>query len=169
MIKEINKLNILVFEPLDLKISRIIPDSECEDYCGFNFKVNETNIKFRKSKLTPKKTGQFVTFWKRDSDGKTVPFEVNDHFDFYIIDVEERDNHGFFLLPKTVLETNQILSNSSKEGKRGFRIYTNWHFPENKQAEKTKQWQTEFFINFSNNEKDILEKVNNILNFENSN
>ena len=77
MIKELQLLNDLILKELNLKLSEINPDLECEEYSGFNFKINQTNFKFRKSKLTPKKVGQFVTFWKRDSDGKTVPFDIN--------------------------------------------------------------------------------------------
>ncbi|MBO6201239.1 MAG: MepB family protein, partial [Chryseobacterium sp.] len=66
MINEIKKLDNLVFKPLNLNLSEIIPDPESEEYFGFNFKINDVKIKFRKSKLTPKKIGQFVTFWKRD-------------------------------------------------------------------------------------------------------
>lgn len=169
MIKEISKLNNLGFKLLDLQISDIFPDLECEEYYGLNFKINHINIKFRKSKLTPKKIGQFVTLWKRDHQGKTVPFDIDDNFDYYIISVEEKDKCGYFLFPREALQTKQILSSKSKEGKRGFRVYTNWHFPENKQAEKTKQWQTEFFINFSEEENKITEKLKKILNFEKPN
>lgn len=163
MIKEIETLNILIFNPLKLNISEIIPDLECEEYSGLNFKINETRIKFRKSKLTPKKIGQFVTFWKRDFDGNTIPFDINDDFDFYIIAIEENENSGFFIFPKSVVEKENLTSSEQKTGKRGFRVYANWHFPNNKQAEKTKLWQTEYFINYSEKESSILEKFEKIL------
>ena len=158
MVKEITRLNNLIFKPLKLNITEIIPDLECEDYFGFNFKINEIHIKFRKSKLTPKKVGQFVTFWKRDSEGKTVPFDINDDFDFYIISIKESENSGFFIFPKAVLEKENLISSEFKVGKRGFRIYADWHFPNNKQAEKTKLWQTQFFINYKDSENNLLEK-----------
>ena len=158
MIKEIEVLNNLIFKPLKLNITEIIPDLECEDYFGFNFKINETRIKFRKSKLTPKKVGQFVTFWKRDSEGKTVPFDINDDFDFYIISIEENENSGVFIFPKWILEKENFISSELKVGKRGFRIYADWHFPNSKQAEKTKLWQTQFFINYKDSENNLLEK-----------
>ncbi|MCD9855296.1 MepB family protein [Epilithonimonas sp. JDS] len=164
MIKEIAALNDLVFRPLNLEISELTPDPECEDYLGFNFKINQTKIKFRKSKLTPKKVGQFVTFWKRDPDGKTVPFDINDDFDCYMICIEENMNSGLFIFPKTVLEKENLISSDVKTGKRGFRIYADWHFPNSRQAEKTKLWQAEFFINFSDNETMICEKFKKIFN-----
>jgi hypothetical protein len=164
MIKEIKTLYNQILKPLNLAISHMNPDLECEEYVGHNFKINEANIKFRKSKLTPKKIGQFVTLWKRTPDGKTIPFDIDDNFDFYIIHVEENDNAGFFIFPKITLENHKILASNVKEGKRGFRVYADWHFPENKQAGKTKQWQTEFFINHFDTENKMMEKLKQILN-----
>ena len=167
MINEIKKLDDLIFKPLHLNISEIIQDQECEEYYGFNFKINDIKIKFRKSKLTPKKVGQFVTFWKRDQDKKTIPFGINDDFDFYLILIEENDNAGCFIFPKFTLEKEDLISSQLKTGKRGFRIYANWHLPNNKQAEKTKLWQTQYFIDFSDKETSITEKFETILNSKN--
>ena len=166
MINEIKNLNDSIFKPLDLQISDLTADLECEDYFGFNFKINQTKIKFRKSKLTPKKVGQFVTFWKRDSGGKTVPFDINDDFDFYMIQIEENENSGFFIFPKQILERENIISVTLKTGKRGFRIYADWHFPENKQAQKTKLWQTQFFINYSETKNEMIKKFKQIIRFK---
>ena len=163
LIKELQDLNTLVLRNLKSKISEITPDLECEEYFGFNFKINETQIKFRKSKLTPKKIGQFVTFWKRDSDGKTVPFDINDDFDFYIISIEEDENSGFFIFPKAVLEKENLISSENKTGKRGFRVYADWHFPNSKQAEKTKLWQTQYFIDYSDSDDSIINQFKEII------
>jgi hypothetical protein len=162
MIREISHLNHSVFRNLGLSISDIIPDLECDGYFGFNFKINNQKIKFRKSKLTPKKTGQFVTFWKRDSDGKTVPFDVRDDFDFYIIWIEENQNSGFFIFPKNILEKENLISGRLKSGKRGFRIYADWHKTENKQAGKTQLWQSEYFISGSEKETEMPGKFDKI-------
>lgn len=167
MINEIKKLDDFVFKPLNLDLSEIIQDPESEDYLGFNFRINDIKIKFRKSKLTPKKIGQFVTFWKRDQNKKTVPFDVEDDFDFYIILIEENENAGFFIFPKSILEKKDLISSQSKAGKRGFRIYSDWHFPTSKQAERSKLWQTRYFINFANTESSTLEKFETILNSKN--
>lgn len=167
MTNEIKKLDDLVFKPLNLNLSEIATDPESEEYFGFNFKINEINIKFRKSKLTPKKVGQFVTFWKRDKENKTVPFDINDDFDFYIILTEESENSGFFIFPKLILEKENLISSQSKTGKRGFRIYADWHFPNNKQAEKTKLWQTQYFIDLSDQKTSITPKFETILNSKN--
>lgn len=38
-----------------------------EDYCGTSFHLRGLIIKYSKVKNTPKKTGQFVALWNRDS------------------------------------------------------------------------------------------------------
>ena len=157
MITELEQLQNSIFSKLNVVISHLKPDSECEDYLGYNFQINHLNFKFRKAKITPKKIGQFVTLWKRNPESKqTEPFSSEDVFDFYIIACECDEKFGFFFFSKEILAQKHILTTLSKEGKRGFRVYPNWDFPENKQAAKTQNWQREFFIDFS--EEDFLEK-----------
>ena len=128
-------------------ITAFATDAECAEYLGCSFILDELQIKFRQAKVTPKKVGLFVTLWKRNAENKTEPFHVNDPFDFYIIAVKEENNFGFFIFPKEILNDKNILTNSKKEGKRGFRVYPGWTKTENNQAKKTKAWQTNYFIN----------------------
>lgn len=161
MINEIKKIEKLLFETTPSKISNLIEEQEAKEYFGCNFQTEKLNFKFRKAKITPKKVGQFVTLWKRNSNNETEPFRDSDNFDFYIIATEENDNYGFFLFPKSELMKRQILTTNSKEGKRGFRVYPNWTKTENKQAEKTQIWQTQYFIN---SEDENQKRLNEIIN-----
>ncbi|MCW3161141.1 MepB family protein [Chryseobacterium oryctis] len=162
MIKELEHLQNLVFSALQLNIAELHKDLECEEYFGYNFKLNQFNIKFRKAKITPKKTGQFVTLWKRNPESnETEPFDSTDNFDFYLIFTESLNNQGFFFFDKKTLIQNQILTTPSKEGKRGFRVYPEWNIPKNKQAQKTKNWQIKSFINLS--DRDHSEKIKAIV------
>lgn len=162
MIQEIKILQNTIFSPLHLNILQIQPDSECEEYLGYNFQAGQFHIKFRKAKITPKKTGQFVTLWKRNPETQeTEPFDSEDHFDFCIILTELNAQLGLFLFPKNILCEKHIVTTSSKLGKRGFRIYPDWDIPANKQAEKTQDWQTLFFINIT--EGNFIEKFSTIL------
>lgn len=147
-----------LFGKFKLEISTIEPDLECEEYFGYNFQLDTAKVKFRKAKITPKKIGQFVTLWRRNEEGIPEPFNVDDKFDFLIIYVEKDEQKGFFLFPKLVLAEKQILLNGAKDGKRAFRIYPKWDIPENKQAEKTKTWQIEFFIDLNNDENEQQEQ-----------
>lgn len=149
MIKALRQLQTILLKSNQLHISKIEQDFTCIDYLGHDFKIGAASVKFRKAKLTPKKNGLFVTLWKRNAAGTTTPFNVEDLFDFYIIFAEEADQQGFYLFPKRILAKHKILTHSGKEGKRGFRVYPDWCKPESKQAEKTQQWQNEYFVNLA--------------------
>ncbi|MDM1298596.1 MepB family protein [Empedobacter falsenii] len=146
MTKIIQKFEDFVLKSMNLSISKLEKDLECDEYVGYNFNVNEFSIKFRKAKITPKKVGQFVTLWKRNTAKQTEPFDENDVFDYYIITAEDDSKLGFYIFPKSILIEKHILTSAKKEGKRGFRVYPNWVKPENKQAEKTQNWQQDYFV-----------------------
>ena len=158
MITELELLNNSVFSKLNVIISHLLPDLECDEYLGHNFQLDQFSIKFRKAKITPKKIGQFVTLWKRNPVNKqTEPFTYQDPFDFYIIFCKNDDRTGFFFFSKQILIQQNILTTHSKDGKRGFRVYPTWDSPPNRQALKTQAWQQDFFIDFSDN--NFLEKL----------
>lgn len=166
MISELRELeNVFVQSNIGI-VYNLLPDKEADAYCGYNFQINQWQCKFRKAKTTPKKVGQFVTLWRRNEDGVTEPFNENDNDDFYIIFTEERDKRGIFLFSKTVLIQKQILSTSTKEGKRGFRVYPIWSQPENLQAKNTQSWQSKYFVELSNSEstyKDNMDLIFSLL------
>lgn len=164
MITELKKIESLLFELIALKISNVIEDEESKEYFGCDFKADKLNFKFRKAKITPKKVGQFVTLWKRNSQNLTEPFNESDNFDFYIIVTEDIENYGLFLFPKNELSKRQILTTNAKEGKRGFRVYPNWTETKNKQAEKTQIWQSKYFIDFTTKDSKNTDKIISIIN-----
>ncbi|MCX8534021.1 MepB family protein [Chryseobacterium luquanense] len=162
MITELEQLQNSVFSKFNLIISHLQPDSECEEYFGNSFQLNQFSIKFRKAKITPKKIGQFVTLWKRNPESKqTEPFTSEDPFDFYIVLCEQGKKSGFFFFSKQILIQKNIITTLSQDGKRGFRVYPIWDSPENKQAIKTQNWQKDFFIDFDN--KQFLKLFESIL------
>lgn len=150
MIKELIQIENKILKNLNLTLSAITADWECREYYGYNFLIENKNIKFRKAKVTPKKSGQFVTLWKRNTDGKTEPFGEKDNLDFVIIVVENGRTSGFFLFPKTILAEKGILTSNHKEGKRGFRVYSTWDKTNSNQAERTKCWQIQYFFDLEN-------------------
>ncbi|MEG0698217.1 MepB family protein [Algoriella sp.] len=154
MIKIIQQFEEIVLKPLQLSISNLGKDLECDEYSGYNFESNQVLFKFRNAKITPKKVGQFVTLWKRNADKQTEPFDENDLVDYYIIATEDDSKLGFYIFSKSILIEKNILSTQNKEGKRGFRVYPDWVKPENKQAEKTQNWQQNYFIEIRNNQVD---------------
>ncbi|KFF26071.1 hypothetical protein IW16_14565 [Chryseobacterium vrystaatense] len=153
----------LIYQPLGLKYSNVEEEDECGEYSGFNFTLNHLKIKFRTSKITPTKTGQFVTIWKRDAKGETAPFDSRDPFDFYLISASKDNDKGIFIFPKDILIEKGIVSHEKKTGKRGIRVYPGWDLTESKQAKATQKWQTEYFIDLSQNKESYLQKAKALL------
>ena len=139
-------------------ISNIKLDLESKDYFGSTYKINNKNVISRKSKITPKKLGQFVTFWKRNKEGITEPFTNTDVFDYLVINVENNGRIGQFIFPKNILEAKGVISTSQKGGKRGFRVYPSWTKPTSKQAVKTQDWQLNYFIEINNSTDSVILK-----------
>lgn len=128
------------FQLLGFKVEK-----ESKEYDACRFELNGLKIVSRSAKVTPKKAGQFVTFWKRNLNGITEPLHEADKIDFYIVHVKTENQFGQFVFPKAALVKHGIISTEKKEGKRGFRVYPIWDKTENKQAEKTQEWQLDYF------------------------
>ena len=143
---ELLSLENKLFSNCGLKITNISNHKESESYSAGSFFINNQKIIFRKSKITPKKLGQFVTFWKRSEIGPIEPYHENDAFDFFIVNCNSENNAGVFIFPKSILVQQRILSTKYKEGKRAFRVYPIWEKPINKQAIKTQSWQMNYFF-----------------------
>jgi hypothetical protein len=139
----------LVYNPLNFDCSNPVEEAESADYEAFRFKINDKFIVYRNAKITPTKIGQFVTLWKRNSDGITEPLSILDDVDFVIINTRKDNRFGQFIFSKSTLQTQAILTDKDKEGKRGFRVYPPWDIAENKQAEKTQAWQLNHFLDIS--------------------
>lgn len=120
-------------------------NNESSQYNACSYTIDNKNIIERTAKITPKKIGQFVTCWKRNADGITVPYKDSDTIDFFIIIVSSNEKSGSFKFPKSALIKQGILSTATRDGKRGFRIYPVWDTPVSKQALKTQSWQLNYF------------------------
>ncbi len=149
MIQEIALLDKLLFKTCGLSLSNLEPEAESKDYFAHNFKLDGQNVKYRTAKITPTKTGQFVTIWRRNEKGITEPFSVSDDISFFIIATRKGINFGVFIFSKTVLMERKIVSNNIVPGKRGIRVYPSWDTTTNKQAQKTQAWQSAYFLNLS--------------------
>ena len=158
----LNIINTKVYANCGLKLTNYKKEAESSEYGACRFQLNESSIIYRNAKITPTKTGQFVTCWKRNNEGVTAPFSDKNLFDFYVITVSTKDELGQFVFPKTVLIDKGIVSTSKKDGKRGFRVYPPWDTPTSKQATKTQQWQLHYFyeITASTDFKKVIELFN---------
>ena len=141
----LNQIKTEVYDACALEISNFKLESESKEYDACRFILSGRRIISRNAKITPKKVGQFVTFWKRNGDGPIAPFEETDPIDFYVVNVRTENNFGQFVFPKSVLIKKGIISTEKKEGKRAFRVYPIWDIAKSKQAERTQKWQLDYF------------------------
>ncbi len=117
--------------------------------------MNNKRIQFRVAKITPTKIGQFVVFWKRDAAGVTVPYDMADPIDFFVVSVSHGDHVGQFVFPKLALLEQGYVSHNGVGGKRAMRVYPAWDKTDNKQATKTQAWQLKYFIEIDLKNLDI--------------
>ena len=153
----------LVYDKCGFDLTNLKQNEESKEYGACTFVLNGKTIEQRISKITPTKIGQFVTIWKRNKDGITEPFDNEDNFDFVIITARNEENFGQFIFPKLVLADRGIITRNGKEGKRGIRVYPPWDITTNKQAEKTQNWQTKYFVTIKNNNPTDLELTKKLL------
>lgn len=147
---ELNRINELVYRKCGLGLTNLKISTESVEYGACSFMLNGNKIQQRFSKITPTKSGQFVTTWQRNEHGITVPFDVADNIDFLVITSRSGEDFGQFIFSKKVLADKGIISRNGKEGKRGIRVYPPWDITTNKQAKKTQHWQTNYFLTIKN-------------------
>ena len=141
----LKQIKTQIYDQCALEISAFQLELESTEYDACRFDLNGLNIIYRTGKITTKKMGQFVTFWKRNENGPIAPFDDTDPINFFVVNVKTESKFGQFVFPKSVLIKKGILSTERKEGKRAFRVYPNWDKAKNKQAERTQKWQLDYF------------------------
>lgn len=153
-----------LYDPLGYSCNLIA--LEDPKYSGCLFHLNNHTVCFRLAKIIPKKTGQFVAIWTRDGNGKTAPFDIDDDMDYLMICTEDGSRCGMFIFPQAVCINQGMFSSKGKSGKRGIRVYPLWDQAKNKQAQKTQNWQLNYFLDFSNNQDEIFNKINQLFHGE---
>ena len=138
-----------VYTKCKFSISSLAKEAESDEYSACTYRLNTFSVKFRVAKITPKKIGQFVTLWKRNTEGVTEPYAISDSIDLVVICVRDNQNFGQFVFPKSALVKHGIFSTPTKDGKRGFRVYPPWDKTNNTQAKKTQQWQVDYFLDLA--------------------
>jgi hypothetical protein len=159
--KDLILIKKILIETGIFEISNPIPEQESSEYCACTFFLNNLNIRYRTAKITPTKTGQFVTLWKRIDKGPIQPFDNNDPIDLFIISARKDQHFGLFIFPKSVLITKEIVSDK-KEGKRAIRVYPPWDATTSKQAQKTQKWQLDYFLEINQNQIMDLKRVKSL-------
>ncbi len=150
MNKNLNQIKAEIYDKCSFEILNFKTELESKEYDACRFELNGLNILSRNAKITPKKEGQFVTFWKRNKNGTIEPFGESDQIDFYAVSVRTEKEFGQFVFPKSILIKKGIISTTEREGKRGFRVYPKWNIVKSKQAEGTQKWQLNYFYEINN-------------------
>lgn len=109
MDNNLTQIKTEVYDNCDLKISNFKLEPESTEYDACQFELNGLNVISRSSKITPKKAGQFVTFWKRIENGPIEPFSENDNLDLFIVNVRTDNKFGQFVFPKSLLIRKGII------------------------------------------------------------
>ena len=150
-----------MYDKCDLKFENFSPEYESSEYYAHTFTIKGKKGLFRIAKKTPTKSGWFVTIWKRGSDNIIAPYKESDDIDFVVVAVYDDKNIGEFVFPKTILTQKNIFSANGKEGKRAIRVYTPWDKTTSSQAEKTRQWKSQFFVNLDPSCLESTLRINN--------
>lgn len=148
-----------IYDRFNFSYSDIKSEVESVEYAASTFKLKGLHVKFRCAKITPTKIGQFVTIWRRNEKGITQPHTMEDAVDFFVILTRKDNRVGHFIFPKSVLATHGIITTSTKEGKRGIRVYPPWDITENKQAQKTQKWQINYFVETTDLDPPDIQKL----------
>ena len=138
-----------IYTPCGITCSQLIIEKESAEYGACTFQLNHFSVRFGVSKITPTKVGQFVTLWKRIGNNPIQPYDISDPIDFYIVNSQKDDYFGQFIFPKSILCVQSVLSIKGDGGKRAIRVYPPWDKAVNRQAQKTQQWQLEYFLDVS--------------------
>lgn len=155
-----------IYRPNNFICSGLIAEAESGEYGACKFKLNDFSIRFRVAKITPAKIGQFVTLWKRIGSGPIQPYDISDDIDFFIVSVRRDNNFGQFIFPKSALYKHDIISKDGIGGKRAMRVYPTWDKTTSKQAQKTQEWQIEYFLKIPENKEIDLSRLFKLLRIE---
>jgi len=163
---DLQTIKSMVYDKCGFDITHLKAHKESKEYAACSFELNDKTIEHRQAKITPTKTGQFVTIWKRNTNGITEPFNAADDIDYLFITTRKDDNLGQFIFPKSVLIDKGIFTLKGEDGKRGIRVYPPWDIPTNIQAQKTQDWQVKYFLTVSNNKQANADTIVRLLNLE---
>lgn len=158
----IRNLNTIVYKPNNLMITNLKEEKQNAEYAGCLFHLNNKTIRFRKSKVTPNKIGQFVSFWEKDENMRNRAFSYEAAPDLLVITCIADNKLGQFIFPKGILLKEKILRTQSQTGKMAMRIYPVWDTTVSNQAKKSQMWQLQYFVDLSDINNLPIDKLLNL-------
>lgn len=155
----IRKLNNIIYKPNKLIITNLKEEKQNAEYAGCLFHLNHKSIRFRISKITPNKIGQFVSFWEKDDNMQNQAFSYDAAPGLLVITCIDDNKLGQFIFPKEILLKEKILKTQSQIGKMAMRVYPIWDTPESNQAKKSQMWQLQYFVDLSDHNNLPIDKL----------
>ncbi len=155
----IQNLNNIVYKPNNLMITNLKEEKQNSEYAGALFHLNNKTIRFRVSKITPNKIGQFVSFWEKNENMQNQAFSYDSVPDLLVITCIDDNKLGQFIFPKDILLKEKILKTQSQKGKMAMRIYPIWDIPVSNQAKKSQMWQLQYFVDLSDTNNLSIDKL----------
>ncbi|WP_141498737.1 MepB family protein [Bacillus toyonensis] len=155
----IQNLNNIVYKLNNLIITNLKEERQNSEYAGALFHLNNKTIRFRVSKITPNKIGQFVSFWEKNENMQNQAFSYVAAPDLLVITCINDHKLGQFIFPKEILLEEKILKIQSQKGKMAMRVYPIWDKPVSNQAKKSQMWQLQYFIDLSNINNVSIDKL----------
>ncbi|MEH7041844.1 MepB family protein, partial [Bacillus pseudomycoides] len=81
----IENLDNIVYKLNNLVITNLKEEKQNSEYSGWTFQLNNKTIRFRVSKITPNKIGQFVSFWEKNENMQNQAFFYDSAPDLLVI------------------------------------------------------------------------------------
>lgn len=119
-------------------------ENQNKKYDGLLISIFGIAMRYRTSKITPTKNGQFVAIWQRDNNKLSIPYQKDDKIKYHLIFSQKDSQQGVFIFSQDILVDKNIIS-SNRIGKRAFRVYPSWDVCISKQAINTQKWQLNYF------------------------
>lgn len=97
-------------------ITNLKEEKQNAEYAGCLFHLNNKTIRFRKSKVTPNKIGQFVSFWEKDENMRNRAFSYEAAPDLLVITcIADNKLGNLFFLKRFFLKKNIENTKSNRE------------------------------------------------------
>ncbi|MGG5791220.1 MepB family protein [Bacillus nitratireducens] len=158
----VKKLDKMIYKPNNLFITNQKEEKQNSEYAGGIFQLNNRSIRFRVSKITPNKIGQFVSFWEKDASMRNQAFSYDSAPNLLVITCIADNKLGQFIFPKEILLKEKILKTQNQKGKMALRVYPIWDKPVSNQAKKSQQWQLQYFVDLSDSKNVAIHKLLNL-------
>lgn len=158
----VEKLDRMIYKPNNLFITNQKEEKQNSEYAGGIFQLNNRSIRFRVSKITPNKIGQFVSFWEKDASMRNQAFSYDSAPNLLVITCIADNKLGQFIFPKEILLKEKILKTQNQKGKMAMRVYPIWDKPVSNQAKKSQRWQLQYFVDLSDSKNAAIHKLLNL-------